>query len=143
MARFLKPSGITLSIISFLIATLVIPGLAQSGRGRPKVEQPSSTTATPAKPVNIPATAAVVKQEQIGTSSRFVLRNGMTIVVNEHHATPIAAAVAYFKASPSDEPWTLNGAAELLERMIFKGTILRPGEHAGADLRALARCVAR
>jgi len=139
--RLLRPSINAVSIF-LLTTTLIAPALSQSGRGRPKVPQPSSTTtASPTKPINVPATAAVIKQEQTGTTSRFVLRNGITIVISEQHSTPIAAAVAYFKAGATDYPWSMSGAAQLLERLVLKGTILRPGERAIADLRALGASI--
>jgi len=124
------------------ITMLAIPALSQSGRGRPKVPQPPPSTAANQPPaINIPAASAVTNKEQIGTSSRFVLRNGITVIISEHHSTPIAAAVARFKAGPLDEPWSLSAAPRLLEHMIFKGTVLRPGDHAVADLRALGASV--
>ncbi|MEK6321504.1 MAG: pitrilysin family protein [Acidobacteriota bacterium] len=138
--QFLKPYFTAFSIIT-LTTTTVAPALAQSGRGRPKVPQPSSTTTTQPHPINVPAAAAVIKQEQAGTTSRFVLRNGMTVVISEHHATPIAAAVAYFKAGALDQPWSMNGTAQLVERLILKGTVLRPADRAAADLRALGASV--
>ena len=138
--QFLKPSIKASSIIA-LITTLLVPALSQSGRGRPKVPEPSHTTTTKPPPANIPATAAVIKQEQVGTTSRFVLRNGITLVINEHHATPIAASVAYFKATATDDAWSVNGAAQLLERLILKGTILRPADRAIADLRAVGASI--
>ena len=98
-----------------LITTaLLAPALSQSGRGRPKVPQPSPTTTTQPQPINIPATAAVIKQEQAGTTSRFLLRNGITVVISEHHATPIAAVVAYFKATANDDSWAMSSTAQLL-----------------------------
>jgi predicted Zn-dependent peptidase len=138
--QFLRPSIKAFSIIT-LIATLLSPALSQSGRGRPKVPQPSSTTTTPAQPINVPATVAVTRQEQAGTTSRFVLRNGITVVISEHHSTPIAAAVAYFKAGATDHAWSLSGAAQLLERMILKGTVLRPRDRAVGDLRAVGASI--
>ena len=138
--QFLKPSIKAFSIIT-LTTTLLAPALSQSGRGRPKVPQPSPTTTTQPQPINVPAEAAVVKQEQAGTTSRFVLRNGITVVISEHHATPIAAAVAYFKAGATDDAWSMSGAAQLLERMILKGTVLRPADRAIADLRALGASI--
>src|SRR4030095_9013548 len=107
------------------------PALPQSGRGRPKVPQPPATTnAQPPLSISIPAAAAVTTKEQIGTSSRFVLRNGITVIISEHHSTPIAAAVARFKARPIDEPWSMSAAGRLMERLILKGTLLRPGDRA-------------
>lgn len=111
-----------LSLISITITTLIIttaPGAAwpQSGRGRPKVS-PREAEATPPAPVKVPEAAAVVKQEQAGPISRFVLRNGMTVIISEQHAVPIAATVAYFKVGTADEPAWANGIARLLERVI-------------------------
>jgi len=70
-----------------------------------------------------------------------VLLNGITVIISEHHSTPIAAAVACFKAGALDEPWSMGAAARLVGRMILKGTVLRPGDHAVGDLRALGASV--
>ncbi len=138
----LKRSITAYSIIILMTATLGAPAPAQSGRGRPKVPQPSSTTSQPLPVINVPAAAAVTKQEQSGTTARFVLRNGITVIISEHHSSPIAAAVARFKASALDEPWSMSAAARLVQRLILKGTVLRPGDHAVADLRAVGASVA-
>jgi zinc protease len=138
--QYLKPYVTAFSILSLLTTTLLTPALSQSGRTRPKVPQPSPTTSQP-QPINVTAAAAVIKQEQAGTTSRFVLRNGMTIVISEHHAAPIAAAVAYFKGGAADEPWSMSGTAQLIERLIFRGTVLKPSDRAVTDLRALGASV--
>ena len=135
--QYLKRSISAISIISLITITSAAPALSQSGRGRPKVPQPSSSTSPPPPVINVPAAAAVTRQEQSGTLSRFVLRNGITVLISEHHSTPIAAAVAYFKAAAQDEPWSMSAVARLTARMILKGTVLRPGDHAVSDLRAL------
>jgi zinc protease len=70
-----------------------------------------------------------------------VLRNGITIIISEHHSTPIAAAVARFKARPTDEPWSMSAAGRVMERMILKGTVLRPGDRAVTGLRALGASI--
>ena len=137
MVQFLEPSLKSFSIVMLITTALLAPALSQSGRGRPKVPQPSPTTTTQPQPINIPATAEVIKQEQAGTTSRFLLRNGITVVISEHHATPIAAAVAYFKATANDDSWAMSSTAQLLERMILKGTVLRSADRGIADLRAL------
>jgi zinc protease len=132
--RYLKRSIIVFSLFA-LAATLGAAALSQSGRGRPRIPQPSPTTSQPL-PISVPAATSVIKQEQAGTTSRFALRNGITVVINEQHATPIVAAVACFKAAPLDE-WEINGAAMLVERLIFNGTAQRPGEQALLELRSL------
>lgn len=139
--QYSKWSITVFAIIPLIITMLPAPALSQSGRGRPKVPQPSSTTSQPPPIINVPAATAVTKQEQSGTTSRFVLRNGITVIISEHHSTPIAAAVARFKAGALDEPWSMSAAARLVQRLILKGTVLRPGDHAAADLRALGASI--
>jgi predicted Zn-dependent peptidase len=127
-----------IKVIAIITATmLTAPALAQSGRGRPRIPQPSPNSSQPPAVINVPAATAVTRQEQAGTTSRFVLRNGITVIVSEHLSTPIAAAVARFKASALDEPWSMSAAARLVQRLILKGTVLRPADQAITDLRAL------
>src|SRR5262245_61932703 len=128
-------------VVILLTASLASPALAQSGRTRPKVAQPNAPTNEPPPVINVPAAAAVAKQEQVGTSSRFVLRNGITVIINEHHSTPLAALVARFKAGSLDEPWALSPTARLVDRMILRGTTQRPGNRALSDLRALGASI--
>ena len=112
----------TNSIVLFLVIVLtaaMLPELArsQSGRGRPKVPTPSPGAPQP-QPVTIPASASVVKQEQVGNVSRFLLRNGITVIISEQHSAPIAASVACFKAGTRHEPETAPGIARLVGRTI-------------------------
>ena len=130
-----------LFIIILIGSSLVSAGLSQSGRTRPKVAPPTSPANEPPPVINVPAAAAVAKQEQAGTTSRFVLRNGITVIINEHHSTPIAALVARFKASPLDEPWSLSTRAKLVDRILLRGTLQRPGNRAISDLRALGASI--
>ncbi|MEK6299317.1 MAG: insulinase family protein [Acidobacteriota bacterium] len=124
--------GSTNSIVIVLIIVLaaaMFPSLArsQSGRGRPKVPAPSPGAPPPPPPITIPAAASVVKQEQFGNVSRFLLRNGVTVIISEQHAAPIVASVACFKAGTRDEP----EAARLVARSLTAG-----GRPQIADLRA-------
>jgi zinc protease len=134
--RQLKLLILSLSITALI--TTLLPGSArsQSGRGRPRVPTPSSDAAPP--PVNVPAAAVVVKQEQSGATSRFELRNGITIIINEQHATPIAAIAACFKTGAMDEPEAMTGIARLVQRMILRGG--RVGK-SPADMRAIGGLV--
>jgi zinc protease len=134
-------SNSKLFIIILIGTSLVSAGLSQSGRTRPKVAPPRSPANEPPPVINVPAAAAVAKQEQAGTTSRFVLRNGITVIINEHHSTPIAALVAHFKASPLDEPWSLSARAKLIDRILLRGTLQRPGNRAVSDLRTLGASI--
>ncbi|HWP44512.1 MAG TPA: insulinase family protein, partial [Blastocatellia bacterium] len=107
--------------ITFLIISLLPDNVrSQSGRGRPRV--PSREPAKPPPPPpKVPAASALVKQEQAGTTSRFLLKNGMTVIISEQHAAPIAAAVAYVKAGKIDEPEGASGVSSLLARIVMRG----------------------
>jgi zinc protease len=107
---------------------------AQSGRTRPRVPTPG-TNAPPPEPVKIPAAAEVVKQEQLGSASRFVLQNGITVIIKELHSAPLVALEANFRAGGGQEPDTQTGIARLLQRMVLKGTVLRP--NALQEMRAI------
>lgn len=123
-------------IIILIITLLPCAARSQSGRGRPRVPTREST-APAAPPVNVPASTAVVGQEQTGNVSRFLLRNGMTVIISEQHAAPIAAAVAYFKVGHLDEPDTMVGVARLIERAMLAGNRARPAGRTTVDARAL------
>ena len=113
-------SSIALLISAFLLtATLPQTIDGQSGRGRPRVQPP--TSAMPPAPVTIPAAAAVVKQEQSNDVSRFALRNGINVVVAEHHATPIVSVVAYIRL-PADSRGEPAGSEDLLQRVILRNS---------------------
>lgn len=127
------------STIAFLLSfSLFLPlnGLAQSGRGRPVTPGRETRPAAPPT-VTVPEATAVVKQEQAGSLGRFVLKNGITVLINEQHAAPLAAVVAYFKAGAEKETEAATGAASLLARAMLRGTQFRSGEKLAADTRAI------
>jgi zinc protease len=133
--RRLKSFLSFVSIITLMITSLAGTIKAQSGRTRPRVPTPGTNAPTPVEPVKIPAAAVVVKQEQLGSASRFVLQNGVTIIIKELHSAPLVAVQASFPAGANQEPETQTGIARLLQRMVLKGTVLRP--NALQDMRAL------
>ena len=122
------PSSSRAFAVIVAIVALLNPGygggaLAQSGRTRPRV--PTPRTETPAEPIKIPAAAAVVKQDQIGTASQFVLKNGVTVIIKELHSAPIVAIDLRFDAGTAAEPEGEAGIARLLQRMVLRGSVLR------------------
>jgi zinc protease len=92
---------------------------AQSGRSRPRVPA-REPVKPPPPPPKVLETAAVASQEQAANTSRFVLKNGMTVLISEQHAAPISAAVACFKAGASWETDATRGFARLLQRLVFQ-----------------------
>jgi zinc protease len=62
-------------------------------------------------------------------ASRFRLPNGLTVVLEENHAAPVAAFQLWVKVGSADETNDEMGLAHLHEHMLFKGTARRgPGE---------------
>lgn len=103
---------------------------AQSGRGRqntpPPPPKPAPTQRQQPAALNVPEGGKLVKQEIVGTTARYTLKNGLTVIVRERHAVPLAAVVTYVKAGYFDEPDEIAGLAHLMEHMFFKGTPTRP-----------------
>ncbi|MEZ5701163.1 MAG: pitrilysin family protein [Burkholderiaceae bacterium] len=60
---------------------------------------------------------------------RFVLSNGMTLIVQPDHRAPTAALMLWVRVGAMDEVDGTTGVAHALEHMMFKGTpSVKPGE---------------
>lgn len=64
----------------------------------------------------------VAAQPKAAAPVRAVLDNGLTVIVQENHATNIVTLQAWVKVGSRDETDELNGAAHFVEHMLFKGT---------------------
>ncbi len=82
-------------------------------------------------------TASGVASEELTTAAtsgvtRDVLRetlpNGLTILVKENHASPVAAVLISVKAGYFQEEDRASGIAHVIEHMLFKGTPRRPAD---------------
>ncbi|HXG90823.1 MAG TPA: insulinase family protein [Blastocatellia bacterium] len=138
----MQRSKLSFFVLIILAITTISPiaAIAQSGRGRPRVQPPTAPTIPP-QPVTVPAATTVIKQEQAGTTSRFVLKNGITVIISEQYAAPIAASVAYFKADLTNESPPLDGIARLLERMIVRKAANRSADRTVVDARAIGALI--
>ena len=80
----------------------------------------TAKSARTARPGKIPAHPPGV---QIAT-----LENGLTVIVREDHSAPVVSAQAWCRTGSIDEgKWLGAGLSHVLEHMLFKGTISRPG----------------
>src|SRR5215813_13716967 len=122
-------------IVSILLILISSSAVAQSGRGRP-VTPTRETTPPPVAPapVLVPEATSIVKREQAGNLSRFILKNGITVLIHERHAYPMATVVAYFK---TQETWATKSAAAILPKVMMRGTQFRSGEQIMNEMRAL------
>ncbi len=105
---------------------LLIAGLLTLGAGVPLA------MAAPA------AAAAATQQVPDIAYTRFVLPNGLTVIVHEDHKAPVVAVSIWYHIGSGDEPEGKTGFAHLFEHLMFsgsenrKGTYFGPFEKAGA-----------
>ncbi len=69
--------------------------------------------------------------------ARAVLKNGMTVIVEEYPAHPVACIGTYVKAGYFDETDDVVGISHVLEHMFFKGTAKRGVGQIARDTRTL------
>jgi zinc protease len=74
-----------------------------------------------------------------GPRSRVSTRlgNGVTLVVEENHAAPVAAIQVWVAGGAAADPPPLAGAAHLYEHLLFAGTRRRPDGGAARDIDAV------
>jgi len=123
----------TVVYIIVLLTIQTVPADAQSGRRRPRVS--TAPSAPPPPPPTVPAGGVVEKQEQQGSTFRYVLRNGLTVIVDERHAAPLVSIVAFIR--PTSAPSGDTSSARLLQRILMRGTQLRPAAKPAKEMRAL------
>ena len=107
---------------------LLIAGLLTLTGGVPLALASPETAAATATTQQIPELAY----------SRFVLPNGLTVVVHEDHKAPVVAVSIWYHVGSSYEPAHKTGFAHLFEHLMFQGSenhkdeFFKPFELAGA-----------
>lgn len=61
-----------------------------------------------------------------GEIIRYQLKNGLTVILQENHATPVVAFNMWVKAGSANENDEEAGISHVFEHMLFKGTKRRP-----------------
>ncbi|HMY75126.1 MAG TPA: insulinase family protein, partial [Blastocatellia bacterium] len=116
-----------------LILLLFNNALAQSGRGRTPTPPPPQPKPAPNKTVvnptvlGVPEGGKLVKQDLEGVTSRFALRNGLTVLVREKHSAPLVAVNIRVKTGILTEPDDAAGIARLTHKALLRGTATRNG----------------
>src|SRR5437870_11395106 len=64
-------------------------------------------------------------REDQGQTTKVVLKNGLTVIVREQQAVPLASITTYVKAGYFDEDDRMSGISHVIEHMFFKGTSKR------------------
>lgn len=115
-----------------LIFLLFNNALAQSGRGRTPTPPPQPKPAPNKTVVNptvlgVPEGGKLVKQDLEGVTSRFALRNGLTVLVREKHSAPLVVVNIRVKSGILTEPDEAAGIARLTYKALLRGTATRNG----------------
>lgn len=121
------------SVAFLVVFSLLVAGspfaLAQSGRGRNTPPPPKPTTPKPNLPVTtvlgIPDGGKLVRQELDNVTSRFELRNGLTVLTRERHSAPLVAVNVTIKAGILNETDDAAGLARLTQKAVLRGTATR------------------
>ena len=66
--------------------------------------------------------AADVSLAQVFDPTRFVLKNGLEVVVVTDHRAPVVTHMLWYKIGSADDPPGNSGLAHFLEHLMFKGT---------------------
>ena len=75
-------------------------------------------TASAAAPTPVPALIAKVKIPH----SKFVLANGLTVLVHEDRKAPVVGVAMWYNVGSKDEPKGKTGFAHLFEHLMFNGS---------------------
>jgi predicted Zn-dependent peptidase len=86
---------------------------------------PVAAVAVPAEPV--PVTSLV--QEVSIPHQKFVLDNGLTVLVHEDHKAPVVGVSVWYNVGSKDEPKGKTGFAHLFEHLMFNGTENLQGDY--------------
>jgi predicted Zn-dependent peptidase len=109
---------------------LVIFPVIAFAQTRPGVRQPT-VSAPPAYMQHLKS------YDQEGAVTKVVLKNGLTVIVAEQHATPLVEIFSWIRTGYADDPPEIPGASRLISRLIFRGSTNRSAASTAAELKAL------
>ncbi|MBI2821341.1 MAG: insulinase family protein [Acidobacteria bacterium] len=116
--------SILLLICALLPSSASGQGRRPSGPGKPRSQMPEYLK-------------AYRSRSDEGNFVRAVLKNGMTVIVEEYPAQPLVCIGTYVRAGYFDESDDIAGISHVLEHMFFKGTAGRGVGEIARDTRAL------
>src|SRR5262245_37979261 len=96
-----------LLLLSLALILTSISVNAQSGRrggSAPPPPKPTPTpkpgtpTPTPITVLNVPDGGKILRQDTESGTTRYVLKNGLTVIIRERHSSPLVAVTTYVKA---------------------------------------------
>ncbi|MET4130999.1 zinc protease [Porphyrobacter sp. MBR-155] len=106
----------SLSALALALATPLTPALADNH---------AVSSAAPQASADLPA---LVAQVQI-PYQRFVLDNGLTVIVHEDRKAPVVGVAVWYNVGSKDEPKGQTGFAHLFEHLMFNGSENAPQDY--------------
>jgi predicted Zn-dependent peptidase len=131
--KMYRSARLLATILVLIVSSTANLSFAQSGRGRrpstpPPQPKPTTKPNAPATTVlGVPEGGKLVKQDIDGVTSRFLLRNGLTVIIRERHSSPLVSVNITVKAGSVNESDEASGMAKLTRQMIMKGSPKRRG----------------
>jgi zinc protease len=105
------------------LAAGVSDGVVETAAGTPQTGT-SATSPAPADPAPVVALVAEVAIPH----QKFVLDNGLTVLVHEDRKAPVVAVSTWYNVGSKDEPAGKTGFAHLFEHLMFNGSENLPGD---------------
>jgi zinc protease len=113
--------GLALGFVLGALASLSVAAQAQTAAA------PQATPPPPAAPRPVTVPKPVER----------TLRNGLRVIVVEHHATPLVAAQVLVKNGGEVDPASLSGLADMTAELLTKGTKTRTAPQIAQEIEAL------
>ncbi|HEV7893121.1 MAG TPA: pitrilysin family protein [Pyrinomonadaceae bacterium] len=92
---------------------------------------------TAAAPQATPPPPAAPRSVTVPKPVERTLRNGLRVIVIEHHATPLVAAQVLVKNGGEVDPASLSGLADMTAELLTKGTKTRTAPQIAQEIEAL------
>jgi zinc protease len=124
LAKIILRTKLVLAL-GFVLGALV--SLAGAAHAQTTAAAPQATPPPPAAPRSVTVPKPVER----------TLRNGLRVIVVEHHATPLVAAQVLVKNGGEVDPANLSGLADMTAELLTKGTKTRTAPQIAQEIEAL------
>ena len=113
--------------LSILLGGASLLAACAANPGVQTVAPPPAEAAAAPAPAEPAPVSALVEQVAI-PHQKFVLDNGLTVIVHEDHKAPVVAISTWYNVGSKDEPKGKTGFAHLFEHIMFNGSENLPGD---------------
>ena len=112
----------THKLILSIMLTASLSGYAQQKNTIQTANQSKNIKSTPKIPAKLVETISKVGKEIVIPYKKFILSNGLTVVVHEDHSDPIAYVDVTYHVGSNREQQGRSGFAHFFEHMMFQGS---------------------